>query len=116
MTPPKAKAAAMAPSSKKELHDTLWKAADKLRGSMSASQYKDVVLGIVFLKYVSDAFEERREQIREELAGEAENFVSDTLEDPDEYVGNGVFWVPTNARWSFIARHAKGMELSLIHI
>ena len=110
MTPPKAKAAAMAPSSKKELHDTLWKAADKLRGSMSASQYKDVVLGIVFLKYVSDAFEERREQIREELAGEAENFVSDTLEDPDEYVGNGVFWVPTNARWSFIARHAKGME------
>lgn len=110
MTRPKAKAAAMAPSSKKELHDTLWKAADKLRGSMSASQYKDVVLGIVFLKYVSDAFEERREQIREELAGEAENFVSDTLEDPDEYVGNGVFWVPTNARWSFIARHAKGME------
>ena len=97
MTPPKA-ATPAAPSSKKELHDTLWKAADKLRGSMSASQYKDVVLGIVFLKYVSDAFEERREQIREELADENDAFVTETLEDPDEYVGNGVFWVPTNAR------------------
>ena len=51
----------------KELKDTLWKAADKLRGSMDASQYKDVILGLVFLKYVSDAFSERRAQIREEL-------------------------------------------------
>ena len=51
----------------KELKDTLWKAADKLRGSMDASQYKDVILGLVFLKYVSDAFDERREQIRAEL-------------------------------------------------
>ena len=50
-----------------ELNDTLWKAADKLRGSMDASQYKDFVLGLVFLKYVSDAFDERREQIRAEL-------------------------------------------------
>lgn len=109
MTPPKAKAHT-APSTKKELQDTLWKAADKLRGSMSASQYKDVVLGIVFLKYVSDAFDERRDQIREELAGEDESFLNDTLEDPDEYIGNGVFWVPVNARWAFIADHAKGME------
>ena len=52
----------------KELKDTLWKAADKLRGSMDASQYKDVVLGLVFLKYVSDAFDERREELRAELA------------------------------------------------
>ena len=56
-------------STAKELKDTLWKAADKLRGSMDASQYKDVVLGLVFLKYVSDAFEERRDAIREELSG-----------------------------------------------
>ena len=59
-----------APMTMKELKDTLWKAADKLRGSMDASQYKDVVLGLVFLKYVSDAFEERRDAIRAELAGE----------------------------------------------
>ena len=49
-----------------DLHDTLWKAADKLRGSMDAAQYKDFVLGLVFLKYVSDSFDERREQIRAE--------------------------------------------------
>ena len=51
----------------KELKDTLWKAADKLRGSLSAHQYKDVILGLVFLKYVSDAYDERREQIRAEI-------------------------------------------------
>ena len=59
-----------APSTAKELKDLLWKSADKLRGSLDASQYKDVVLGLVFLKYVSDAFEERQEQIRAELVEE----------------------------------------------
>src|SRR5699024_11368900 len=77
--------ATLAPSTPKELKDTLWKAADKLRGSMDASQYKDVVLGLVFLKYVSDAFEERREAIRAELAGEDEQFIAETLEEVDEY-------------------------------
>ena len=66
---PKTKIAAL-PSTMKELKDTLWKAADKLRGSMDASQYKDVILGLVFLKYVSDSFDERREQIRTELAAD----------------------------------------------
>ena len=50
-----------APSTMKELKDTLWKAADRLRGSLSANQYKDVILGMVFLKYVSDAYDERRD-------------------------------------------------------
>ena len=68
--PPRKKAEPQAPSTMKELKDTLWKAADKLRGSMSATQYKDVILGLVFLKYVSDAFDERREAIRAELAAE----------------------------------------------
>ena len=62
--PPRKRATDTAPSTMKELKDTLWKAADKLRGSMDASQYKDVILGLVFLKYVSDAFDERGEQIR----------------------------------------------------
>ena len=79
------KQATLAPSTPKELKDTLWKAADKLRGSMDASQYKDVVLGLVFLKYVSDAFEERREAIRAELAGEDEQFLAETLEEVDEH-------------------------------
>src|SRR5699024_10494402 len=102
--------ATLAPSTPKELKDTLWKAADKLRGSMDASQYKDVVLGLVFLKYVSDAFEERREAIRAELAGEDEQFIAETLEEVDEYTGAGVFWVAPEARWEFIAAHAKGTQ------
>lgn len=106
------KQATLAPSTPKELKDTLWKAADKLRGSMDASQYKDVVLGLVFLKYVSDAFEERREAIRAELAGEDEQFLAETLEEVDEYTGAGVFWVAPEARWEHIAAHAKGTQAS----
>lgn len=97
-------------TSSKELKDTLWKAADKLRGSMAAAQYKDVVLGLVFLKYVSDAFEERRDALREELSGEDEAFLAETLEDVDEYLSEGVFWVAPEARWSYIAANAKGIE------
>src|SRR3954467_9774135 len=65
--PPRTKSAPDAPSTMKELKDTLWKAADKLRGSLAAGQYKDVILGLVFLKYVSDAYDERREAIRADL-------------------------------------------------
>jgi type I restriction enzyme M protein len=94
----------------KELKDTLWKAADKLRGSLSASQYKDVILGLVFLKYVSDAYDERRETIRAEL--EADGLDADQIEelidDPEEYQGYGVFVVPPNARWKFLSENAKG--------
>lgn len=99
------------PSTMKELKDTLWKAADKLRGSMDASQYKDVVLGLVFLKYVSDAFTERRTQLREELAndGMTEEQISQLIDDVDEFTGHGVFWVPENARWGYLAQHAKGL-------
>jgi len=92
-----------------DLRDTLWKAADKLRGSMDAAQYKDFVLGLVFLKYVSDAFEERREAIREEILeqGISESRLDMFLDDKDEYIGHGVFWVPEEARWSHLAAHAK---------
>jgi type I restriction enzyme M protein len=102
----------LAPSTPKELKDTLWRAADKLRGSMDASQYKDVVLGLVFLKYVSDAFDERREAIVRELDGEDETYIAETLEDVDEYIGNGVFWVAPTARWGYIAANAKGIQAS----
>ncbi|WP_290198305.1 class I SAM-dependent DNA methyltransferase [Corynebacterium guangdongense] len=95
----------------KELKDTLWKAADKLRGSMDASQYKDVILGLVFLKYVSDAFTERRTQIHEELTagGMTEEQIGMLIDDVDEYTGHGVFWVPENARWEYLATNAKGL-------
>ncbi|MGP6178559.1 type I restriction-modification system subunit M [Microbacterium sp. A196] len=106
------KTAPAAPSTIKELKDTLWKAADKLRGSMDASQYKDVILGLVFLKYVSDAFDERRTAIRTELAADGYDAeqISELIDDTDEYTGRGVFWVPATARWGHLAENAKSTE------
>lgn len=103
------KAADSAPTTMKELKDTLWKAADKLRGSMDASQYKDVILGLIFLKYVSDAFEERRGQIEAELRSEGfdDEQIEPLLDDVDEYTGSGVFWIDAEARWQHLADHAK---------
>ncbi|OLB80344.1 MAG: restriction endonuclease subunit M [Actinobacteria bacterium 13_2_20CM_2_71_6] len=108
--PPRKKQEPSAPSTMKELKDTLWKAADRLRGSLSASQYKDVILGLVFLKYVSDAYDERREQIRAELAAEGmdDNQIEELIDDPEEYQGYGVFVVQPVARWSYLAENAKG--------
>ena len=99
----------------KELKDTLWKAADKLRGSMDASQYKDVILGLVFLKYVADAFDERRAGIHAELTADGydDDQIADLIDDADEYTGRGVFWVPANARWKFLAENAKGAGPSM---
>src|SRR4051794_15300857 len=85
-------------STTKEIRDILWKAADKLRGSMDAAQYKEFVLGLIFLKYISDAFEERRTELSKELAEEgiAQERLEEFLEDKDEYTGHNVFWVPEN--------------------
>lgn len=96
-------------TSTRDLHDTLWKAADKLRGSMDAAQYKDFVLGMVFLKYVSDSFAERRAKIHAEVlaAGVPESRLEPFLDDVDEYKREGVFWVPENARWDTLARQTK---------
>ncbi|MBL8931716.1 MAG: type I restriction-modification system subunit M [Kineosporiaceae bacterium] len=110
MPPRTRKAAPEGPSTMKELKDTLWAAANKLRGSLSANQYKDVVLGLVFLKYVSDAYDERREQIRIDLAAEGydEDQIATLIDDPEEYQGYGVFVVPPEARWAYLAENAKG--------
>ena len=113
--PPRKKKETEAPSTMKELKDTLWKAADKLRGSMDASQYKDVILGLVFLKYVSDAYDERRELIRAELTADGidEDDIASLIDDPEEYQGYGVFVVPEQARWSYLAEHAKGLPAAM---
>ncbi len=107
---PPRKKVTTAPSTMAELKATLWSAADKLRGSMDASQYKDVVLGLIFLKYVSDAFDERREQIRAEALADGfrDDQIDQLVEDYDTYVGAGVFYVPRTARWAYLAAHAKG--------
>ena len=77
----------------------LWAAADKLRGNMEPSDYKHVALGLIFLKYISDAFEAKRAALlTEELADP---------EDPEEYLAENVFWVPKAARWSHLQARAK---------
>ena len=80
---------------------TLWAAADKLRNNLDAAEYKHVVLGLIFLKYISDAFLERHAQLEAEKAQGADP------EDKDEYRGEGVFWVPKDARWPAIRAKAK---------
>ncbi|AZK95534.1 MULTISPECIES: type I restriction-modification system subunit M [Streptomyces] len=99
-------------SSTKEIQDILWKAADKLRGSMDAAQYKEFVLGLVFLKYVSDAFHERREELAAdpELAAIPEHRRAAFLEEKDEYTEKNVFWVPPTARWDHIKENASSAE------
>jgi type I restriction enzyme M protein len=79
----------------------LWQAADTLRGSMDAAEYKHVALGLIFLKYISDAFEEQRAKLVAHAAEGADP------EDPDEYRAENIFWVPREARWETIQANAK---------
>jgi type I restriction enzyme M protein len=85
---------------------TLWAAADKLRGHMDAAEYKHVVLGLVFLKYISDAFETRRAALAVDPEADPE--------DPDEYLRAGVFWVPKEARWQTLHDAAKRPEIGVM--
>lgn len=123
--PPKTKAAAVqvgpssttlkpatkakAPKSTKSLEQRLWEAADALRGNQEPSEYKHVVLGLVFLKYISDRFEARRRELEAELVadGMPENRIADFLEARDEFASKNVFWVPEEARWGAIQSRAK---------
>jgi type I restriction enzyme M protein len=81
----------------------LWLAADKLRNNMDAAEYKHVVLGLIFLKYISDSFEEHRAKL---LAGQGD-YAGANPEDADEYKAENVFWVPKEARWSHLQAQAK---------
>ena len=78
---------------------TLWAAADKLRNNMDAAEYKHVVLGLIFLMYISDAFEERHTALAAEKHADPE--------DPDEYRAENIFWVPKEARWKHLQDNAK---------
>jgi len=102
-----------AKKSMKTLEQTLWTAADKLRGNQEPSEYKHVVLGLVFLKYVSDRFEEHRAILKEGLAADGieESQFASFLEDRDEYTGDNVFWVPEGARWAELQAMAKQPEI-----
>jgi len=81
--------------------NALWRAADALRSNMDAAEYKHVVLGLIFLKYISDAFEEHHASLEADRAKGADP------EDPDEYRAVNIFWVPKEARWSYLKANAK---------
>jgi type I restriction enzyme M protein len=85
----------------------LWVTADKLRNNMDAAEYKHVVLGLIFLKYISDSFEEQRAKL---LAGVGD-YEGANPEDPDEYKAENVFWVPAEARWSHLQANAKQLTI-----
>ena len=89
----------------KELEKQLWAAADKLRGNINSSDYKYVVLGLIFLKYVSDAFIEQYKK------AETENF---NPEDRDFYLADNVFWIPKEARWDNLVANAKQPNIGVL--
>ncbi len=97
------------PKATKTLEQRLWEAADKLRGNQEPGEYKHVVLGLVFLKYISDRFEERRSTLADELRADGikEDRLTSFLEDRDEYTSQNVFWVPEDARWEYVQSRAK---------
>ena len=90
------------------LESKLWQAADKLRNNMDAAEYKHVVLGLLFLKYVSDSFEEHHAKLTREMDQGADP------EDPDEYRADNIFWVPKEARWSVLQANAKRPEIGKV--
>ena len=100
---------------------TLWATADKLRGNLDAAEYKHVVLGLIFLKYISDAFEEKREQLLFGFSdSKSEWFIKDeperkeAAENRDEYLAANVFWLPPEARWHTIKAKAKSPEIGKV--
>ena len=103
-----------------DLKRTLWAAADKLRSSMDAAEYKHIVLGLIFLKYISDAFDERRVQLLAAFKDQAGDLYlpdaddhAGALEERDYYTMTNVFWVPASARWEAVRSLAKQADIGV---
>ncbi len=86
--------------------EVIWRAADKLRGNLSASEYEGVVLGLIFLKYISDKFEEKYNELEDDEYAD--------VEDRDEYEAEGIFFVPQEARWDVIRQASRTPEIGII--
>src|SRR5574344_704066 len=102
-----------------DIKKTLWAAADKLRANMDAAEYKHLVLGLIFLKYISDTFAARQAELRARFADEndeyyfpdaSEDDLAAELEDRDYYTAN-IFWVPEAARWEALRAAAKQPDI-----
>jgi type I restriction enzyme M protein len=103
-----------------DIKKTLWATADKLRANMDAAEYKHLVLGLIFVKYVSDTFAARRTELIRRFADEADDYflhdcdaelLAAELEDRDYYKEVNVFWVPESARWEAIRAAAKQPDI-----
>ena len=106
-----------------DFKQTLWKTADSLRAQMDAAEYKHIVLGLIFLKYISDSFTEQKEKIKETVTNpDSDFFISENLsdineedlEDRDYYTQDNVFWVPETARWETLRDQAKQPDIGAI--
>ena len=100
---------------------TLYQAADKLRNNLDAAEYKHVVLGLIFLKYISDAFEEKRDWLFKESADpQSEYYIKEETaryqitEDRDEYLADNIFYVPEQARWAYLQANAKQPKIGTL--
>ncbi len=91
---------------KKTIEQTLWDSANELRGNLDAAEYKSVVLGLVFLKYINDCFKVKHDK----LVAEGEGFE----EDPDEYIGDNIFFVPVDARWEKVVNASLTAEIGVV--
>jgi type I restriction enzyme M protein len=96
--------------------DTLWKSADALRGQVDAAEYKHVVLGLLFLKYISDSFQSRRDELQAELAKAKmkPDQIERLLESRDEYTAERVFWVPPESRWPNLQNQATRPDIATL--
>ena len=107
------------PAGSGDFKQTLWKAADKLRAQMDAAEYKHIVLGLIFLKYISDSFVKQQEKIRGMVSDPSSDlFISEEpseyaqeLEERDYYTQDNVFWVPQEARWETLRSKAKQPDI-----
>ena len=103
------------------LEARLWDAANRMRSSVDPGQYKHVVLGLVFLRYVSDRFQERYRQLQADLANPDSYLFADgdpeviqgTLEDRDAYTAEGVFWIPDGHRWDNLREAAQSPDIGM---
>src|SRR5450631_1793362 len=97
-----------------DIKKTLWATADKLRANMDAAEYKHIVLGLIFVKYISDTFQTRRVELTKRFTDPADDYflddatmLAEELEDRDYYKEVNVFWVPEAARWESLRAQAK---------
>lgn len=103
-----------------DIKKTLWATADKLRANMDAAEYKHIVLGLIFLKYISDTFTARRTEVQRRLQDPQDEYyygdaspedIAAELEDRDYYTSANVFWLPEAARWERLRAQAKLIAL-----